>query len=78
MDKIGLRPRGIEHLLAFGEKYPDIQREFPAVALGSRWQSSGGDWRVPYLDRDGSKRYLYLHWVDYDFRPVCCFLASSK
>ncbi len=32
---MGLRPATIWELLAFGAKYPELQREFPVVALGS-------------------------------------------
>ena len=35
LDKMGLRPATLPELLAFGAKYPDKQREFPIVALGS-------------------------------------------
>ena len=34
-DKQGLRPVELLELLAFGAKYPDVQREFSVVALGS-------------------------------------------
>jgi hypothetical protein len=43
LDKQGLRPATLPELLAFGAKYPDKQREFPIVALGSVWRSRGGD-----------------------------------
>lgn len=35
LDKMGLRPAGIDELLAFGAQYPEIQRQFTVVALGS-------------------------------------------
>jgi len=78
MDSRGLRPGTLAELLAFGAKYPEKQREFPIVALGSVWR----DWRglrdVAYLDRDGSKRGLILYiwegaWVE-SYR----FLAFRK
>jgi hypothetical protein len=34
LDKIGLRPAEACELLTFGEKYPDLQLNFPIVALG--------------------------------------------
>lgn len=35
LDRRGLRPATIEELLAFGAAYPDKQREFSIIALGS-------------------------------------------
>lgn len=64
MDKLGLRPARIEELLAFGEKYPAVQREFPVVALGSVWVNSVQDRSVAYLRSNGSERCLYLRWDD--------------
>ena len=78
MDKLGLRPARIEELLAFGEKYPDLQRQFPIVALGSRWRGSGGRWCVVCLRRCGSGRGLRLYWFHHGFVPFCRFLASRK
>ncbi|MCX6744845.1 MAG: hypothetical protein NTX82_04950 [Candidatus Parcubacteria bacterium] len=37
MRQLGLESAKIEHLLAFGSAYPDIQRQFPIVALNSIW-----------------------------------------
>jgi len=34
---MGLELARIEHATAFGEKYPDVQRERPVVFLGSVW-----------------------------------------
>jgi hypothetical protein len=41
MDELGLRPATLPELLAFGEKYPDKQREVKITALGSRWKYEG-------------------------------------
>ena len=49
LNKMGLRPATLPELLAFGAKYPQIQCQFPVVALGSIWQSRIGDRSVPYL-----------------------------
>lgn len=67
MDKLGLRPARIEELLAFGEKYPDIQRHFPVAAIGSFWVDSGHR-NVPFLDSGSyrrisdERRILSLDW----------------
>jgi hypothetical protein len=80
MDKLGLRPARIEELLAFGEKYPHKQREFPIVALGSVWVVSDQDRFVAYLDGHGSERNLPLYWDNpvYTWSEVCRFVAVSK
>ena len=69
---------GVEHLLALGAAYPDIQRGFPIVALGSVWRGPGGDRSVAYLDywRDG--RDLDMDWCDGDWRGAYRFLAMRK
>lgn len=61
MGKLRFRPATLEELLAFGAKYPEVQREFPIVALGSVC-SLHGVRRVPILDRGVSERGLRLYW----------------
>lgn len=80
MDKQGLRPAYIEELLAFGEKYPEIQRQFPVVALGSVWVSSGQGRSVACLGSGGSERDLGLYWGGPDgaWGGVYRFAAVSK
>ena len=56
LDKMGLRPAEGCELLAFGEKYPEVQREFPINALGSVWRGWGGGRRVVCLGRGGALR----------------------
>jgi len=74
----GLRAATLEELLEFGATYPNIQREFPIVAIGSFWVVPDGDRSVPYLDRFGSRRALSLCWGDDDWDDVCRFLAVRK
>jgi len=78
LDRMGCRPAELHVLLAFGEKYPEVQHEFPVVALGSVWQSRSGDRLVPYLRRHGSRRHLYLYWVGYDWDEIYRFAAVRK
>lgn len=81
LEAAGLQPAKIEHLLAFGAKYPDKQREFPIIALGSSWVDPADDDRgVPFLGLDGSGRSLYLYWGGRGFgwRGECRFLVLSK
>ena len=46
---LGLRLAALHELLAFRTTYPDKQKEFPIVALGSTWCRSN-TMVVPYLD----------------------------
>ncbi len=57
--KMGLRPATIWELLAFGAKYPDIQRSFWIVALGSSCKVDG-KYYVGKLLSLGSKRRANL------------------
>ena len=78
LNRQGYRPAELRELLAFGEKYPDVQREFPIVALGSVWQDRGGDRGVPYLYGGSSGRDLGLGWVGGDWFGICRFAAVRK
>lgn len=55
----------IEHELAYGTAYPEEQRKFPIIALGSSCELGGARF-VPCLGRYGTQRDLYLdNWCDY-------------
>lgn len=45
----GLRAAQLEELLAFGERYPDVQDSFPVIALGSSSVNGYGIRIVPML-----------------------------
>lgn len=45
----GLRSATLEEICAFAAKYPDVQRQFPVVALGSPWVDPDHGRYVPYL-----------------------------
>jgi hypothetical protein len=77
LDKMGLRPGMIEELLAFGATFPETQRKFPVVALGSVAETDGGR-LVTGLGMGGSGRRLYLSWRGIDRDEVCRFLALRK
>jgi hypothetical protein len=77
MEKGGLRPATVRELLTFGAKYPDVQREFPVIALGSVVLLNGNR-RVACLDGHDSGRYLDLSWFDGRWRRRCRFLAFRK
>lgn len=65
LDKMSLRPAELPELLALGAKYPDEQRKYPIVAMGSMWRGYGGRdgeiWRiVPSLWNNRGRRGLSL------------------
>ena len=67
-------PGKIEHLLAFGAKYPEEQRKYPVIALGSVAEVDG-DRDVPDLSRDDAERGLSLYWWGRDWDGGYRFLA---
>jgi len=78
LDRMGYRPAELHELLAFGEKYSEVQRKFPVVALGSVWQSRGGDRHITYLSRGGSERGLSLVWVGSGWDEIYRFATVRK
>lgn len=65
-------------LCAFGEKYPDVQRKLPVVALGSVYVRLRGDRDVPSLDLWLARRRLNLDDWDGEWSPGYRFLAARK
>lgn len=70
-------PAKIEYLLAFGKKFPDKQRQYPIVALGSvcKVRSNRG---VAYLVGHDVNRDLDLRRWDDRWGRICRFLAVRK
>ena len=94
MDCSGLRPALYEELLGFAEKYPDEQRKYPIVALGSVTLVDGNR-RVAYLWQKLNTRIqdcclsphsiatldsrdLCLEWREYGWDQCFRFLAVRK
>jgi hypothetical protein len=77
MDRKGLRPALFEELLGFAEKYPDEQRKYHIVALGSETRVDGRRY-VACLWSDGGGRSLRLFWVGRDWDGRDRFLAVRK
>lgn len=75
LNEMGLKPALIEYLLALGAKHPDLQREYPIVALGSVWVRRHDHRYVSYLVGSSRRRDLHLRWTRYDWRDYCRFLA---
>ena len=78
LDQAGYRPGVIEELLALGTKNPELQRQFPIIALASRWRYSRGHRDVPSLHGWYGRRELDLLWFGDDWYEHCRFLAVRK
>ena len=78
MDKDGKRPATIRELLAFGEKNPELQRQFPIIALKSLWVNRNRHRRYSCLFGRSGRRSVLLHWYGYRWRGHCRFLAVSN
>lgn len=79
LDKRGLRPATDEELVAFAKAFPDEQRKYPIVALGSVCLDRDGYRNVAYLVEYSVGRGLDLDWVEYGWRGAYGrFLAVSK
>lgn len=77
MEGQNLRPATLKELAAFGIKYPNMQRDFPIVALGSVWRDFIGR-HVPFLWGVDGGRDLGLDWFGRDWGSYCRFLAVCK
>lgn len=79
LDSQGLRPVELPELLAFGAKFPEIQRKFPVVALGSVWQRPSGSCHCAFLDvGSADKRGLFLRRFDDEWSRRCRFAVVRK
>ena len=78
MDKTGFRPATIEELLALGAQQPELQKQFPIVALGSVWRRPSGSRDVPCLSWIGRQRRLDLDWFEGAWDGGCRFAAVCK
>ena len=80
----GLRPAELHELLSFGIRYPEEQRKYCIVALGSVWQVASV-WQfwyrnlfVPYLWYGDSMSYLSLFCFGGEWGRCKRFLAVSE
>ena len=78
LDADGLRPATMSELLELGIRYPELQKQFPIVALGSVWQLPYGLRNVGYLYCYGGQRRLGLRWLDSDWGGHGRFAAVRK
>jgi hypothetical protein len=78
IDEMGYRAAEACELLTFGRYYPDVQREFPIVALGSFWQDDRGDRGVVCLYGGSGKRGDGIEWFGRDWNGDWRFAAVHK
>ena len=74
----GLRAAELPEFLAFGAAYPDVQRKFSVVCLGSVWKDRKGARNVASLYTASEGRYLDLHWWDDGWYSYSRFAALCK
>lgn len=78
--KQGLRPADVAELLTFGAKYPDVQKDFQIVELGSVWASPHGDCVLGLDSIWGGLRRCWRRLMLCQYWPVwsadCWFLAA--
>ncbi|MBI4837474.1 MAG: hypothetical protein HY813_03680 [Candidatus Portnoybacteria bacterium] len=79
MKRQGYRPATIKDLAELGAAHPDMQREFPIVALGS-WLYGGGDRRFPFLHGCATMRVFFLcvERLCVPWHPICRFAAARE
>ncbi len=73
--KKNLEPASIVDLLVFGAQHPDIQMQFPIIALGARFNLNMCP-AVPYLSSLNRKRVLSLGLLNSTWYTQCRFLAK--
>jgi len=78
LDEEGLRAAELHEFLAFGAKYPEVQRKFSVVGLGSVWRDRKSYRNVPCLYTASEGRHLDLHWWDDAWYSYSRFAAVRK
>lgn len=74
MNKNKVRSATLPELLALGANYPELQRQFEIIALGSIFYRIGGS-IVPGLYFDGVKRKLSIDLYNNAWHHQTCFLG---
>jgi len=75
MRKEGYRPATIAELLALGVSQPELQKQFPIIALGSVWRFPDGGRLVPCLGWLSGERSLGLGCLGGDWLVGCRFVG---
>ncbi len=81
MDKMGFRPATIHELLFLGIKFPQLQYDFPIIALGSIWEGPNRALFGQILDsggKSGKKRTLDSVYIGKKWHEMCRFAVVRK
>jgi len=78
LDEEGLRAAELHEFLAFGAKYPEVQRKCSVVGLSSVWRDGKSYRNVPCLYTASEGRYLDLRWWDDAWYSHSRFAAIRK
>ncbi|MFA7049735.1 MAG: hypothetical protein WC164_01325 [Patescibacteria group bacterium] len=73
----GFKASNFLELLHLGAIYPDLQRRFPIVALGSICIAAQGRIGVPYLTIRDYQRMISLNFFNYSWKPQYKFLGTK-
>jgi len=71
LEENGYRPADLWELLAFGEKYPEVQIKFPVAALGSIYRHPNDHYFSPLLYGFNSRRRLGLVCLEGNLQKTC-------
>lgn len=75
----GWQAAKLEHLLAFGEAFPEEQKRFPIVALGSVCELGGYRHVAELWYSDDKRRLVLNYWYgDWSSPSVASFLYASS
>ncbi len=78
MKKEGFCPAHPFELFALGEVQPELQRQFPIVALGLVFCDVDGGRSAVYLSSSGGgKRKAYLYYSTFPWDNLCRFLGKK-
>lgn len=77
MDSYGCRPADFKELLFFAAAYPNEQKKYSIVALGSSYLYKGFSY-VPMLTTEEGKRIICTEWFVKEFDKTFVFLAVKK
>lgn len=75
MEEVGYHPAILPELLALGKARPELQRQFPIIALGSIWRDSDCVRYTPGLRVSNNGRKLNLYWFSGDWNAYYRFLG---
>jgi hypothetical protein len=78
MDKENYRTADTMELLVLGATYPELQKKFPIIALGSLWHDVYRNYCVPCLFSFNDKRRFYLAWFVKEWNTNFYFLGIRR